>query len=553
MCLTDCPEQKLNYGFLQTETRSKFANQILIFKGLGDVKFGELEINYDNQTSTIKIIRSKPHRRFKGKTYMSVKVTDNFGKQIYKMIVEGITSLSQHEVPMREGYVIEINHVEGPIRLYSEDAIVDITNTTNRWLVTLYGLKNLRIRNDPLYDFVQRLDKNAKNFLGSNLNFLESEDIQHLLIAFISLPQPHRSMYLIKYISMFPKCVVQPIIDNKVDSAIEGSIDVYLKQDVEDLSGTKVQLKLGQDIIVEDTLYEHQTMLHFESIRKGIYSVEFCGKSMEDYVINPQYIEVKDYVNSAQFDFEKMNCSALMDQSIEFYGLGLELFGALRASYEEGSIIMSVMRTDAHPYFPNENYAVVEVTDGDGVSKYRKEITGMNNIVTVDVIPLMESDIIKVYHKEGTKRLKSNNVRINKSMRVNSWLVTKYGLQNRKFKNDPLDELMRAIDSKAGEIVTSPFKYGISYYISEDKKQLLGAIQSLPEAQKYHYLKKYRSLFPKNRGTFTVSFKLDYPEELAGHTIGVLNENYNQTQSIKGRVVTFNYVPYGYYAIKVPE
>lgn len=540
---------------MQTATRGKFANQILVFKGLGDVKFGELVTNYDGQSFTVKIFQAHPHRRYRGKAYIYIEVADNFNKKTFEMGVEGTTNLSHYEVPVREGYTIQIYHAEGPTRLYSQEAILDVTNSTNKFLVTRYGLKNLRLRNDPLYDFVKRLDENANKLLGSNLNFFESADIQHLLVAILSLPQPHRLMYVMKYSSMFPKCIVQPIIDNKINrvKVKMGSVDISLKQDIDDLIGTKVQLKRGQQIVVEDTLYEHQTLLHFESIQGGIYSVEFCGKSMERYVIEPQYIEVKDYVNLELFDFVKINCSVLMDQTIEFHGLGQALFGALRASYEEGSIIISVMRNDPHSYYAKVNYAVVEITTGEGVNKYRKEITGMNNTVIVDVIPLMEGDIIKVYHKEGLSRLRSKNVCIDKSVRVNSWLVTKYGLQNRRLKNNPLVDLMKTIDSEARDIVSSSIKYSISFYLSEQKKQLLGAIHSLPESQKHDYLHKYRALFPNNHGTFTVSFKFDYPEELAGQTIGIQNEHFNRVQNVKGHIVTFNYLPYGYYTIKVPE
>lgn len=539
---------------MSNPTRNKFGNQILAFKGLGDITFGELATNYDNESCVVKITGASPHEHYKGKTYLSVELRDNFGEKIFEIAVEGTTNLSHNEISMREGYVLEIYHLETPLRLYSQEAIVDTINTTNSWLVTRYGLKNLRLRNDPLYDFVKRLDEQALTLLSSNLQFMESEDLQHLLVAILSLPQPHRSLYLMKYISLFPKCVVERELHNSNGNIHkEGSIDVTLKQDVKELIGTKMQLKLGQDLVVEDTIYEHQTLLHFEGILQGIYSMEFHGKSAERYVITPQYVEVKDYENSIQFDFEKINCSMLMDQSIEFYGLGRALFAVLRASYEEGSIIMSVMLSDAHAYFVNDKYAIIVVTTGDGVTKYRREITGLNNTVSVDVLPLMEDDVIKVYHKEGASRLQSKDVLIDKSGRINSWLVTKYGLQNRNYKKHALDALMATIDSKAGDIVRSPFRYSIPFFLSEEKKQILGAVHYLPDTQKYLYLKKYRALFPENRGTFTVSFKFDYPEELAGYNVGIQKENINQIQNVKGHDVTFKHLPFGYYTIRVPE
>lgn len=532
--------------------RGKFANQVLTFKGSADVKFGELVTNYDNQSLTVEIIETAPKRDFKG-TYLSVEIEDNFGQKIYELGVEGTTNTLYHTVSMREGFVIQIYHTETPKRLYSQEAIVDITNNTNRWLVTRYGLKNMRLRNDPLYDYVTRLDEQAIILSGSDLQFIESEDIQQLLIAIISLPQPYRSLHLTKYISMFPKCIVQPIIGNKIESVMEGSIDLYLKQDFEDLIGTEVQLKLGEDLLEEVILYEHQTPLHFDGIGVGVYSVEFRGKSMKGYIVYPQYIEVNNYENSVIFDFEKINYSVLMDQTIEFYGLGDILIGALRVSFEEGSIIMSVMRSDAHNYYEKENYAFVQVTTKEGLHKYKKIIKGLNNAIVDDVIPLMVNDVIEVYHMEGFDRLQSKNVLIDKSDQSNSWLVTEYGLQNQKYNNDPLEELMNTTDLKAADIVSNPFKYGVPFYLSEEKKQLLGAIHTLPESQRQIYLNKYRRLFPKNRGTFTVSFTIDYPEELTGRKIGIRNKNFNQVQNVEREVITFNNLPYGYYAIRVPE
>lgn len=295
---------------LQGTPYSKFLNQRIIFEGVYNAYVGEVTTNYENQLITVNITSTSPHSFYKGKTYLSVQVMDNAGSQIYERIAEGITTLSYHEVPMREGFLIKIFHLEAPARLISPDGIAysGVNRTTETFLVTRYGLKNLALGNNPLYIFLQKLYENAGDLRGSSIG---SDTVRHVLIGARSLPQPYRTQFVMKYNRIMSECYIMFVIRSESDDA-QGTLAVTSKQGIQNLVGTVVNIRNGDDIILQDTVQPYTNLFNYANIPYGVYSIEFRGKAAQAYIISPQYIEVKNNVHPVIFDFIPIDNSLLV-------------------------------------------------------------------------------------------------------------------------------------------------------------------------------------------------------------------------------------------------
>ncbi|MCY9510284.1 enhancin, partial [Paenibacillus larvae] len=101
---------------------------------------------------------------------------------------------------------------------------------------------------------------------------------------------------------------------------------------------------------------------------------------------------------------------------------------------------------------------------------------------------------IKIFHAETGNRLKSDDSNlINTKSNENTFVVTKYGLENTSLKNNAEDDLLKKIDQAAERILAN--KEILESAVSEMKDQLWVAIQSLSNNNREIYLEKYQSIF----------------------------------------------------------
>lgn len=209
---------------------------------------------------------------------------------------------------MKEGFQIRIFHAEAPARLISPDGITSlaVNRTTHRFVVTRYGLMNLALGNNPAFIFLQKLYQTAGQLQGF---FLGSEDVRQVLVGARSLPQPYRTEFIMKYSNVMSECMIMFVM--RSESAEQGSLAVSSKQGLQNLFGTEVTIKCGDEIYLQETIQPQANLFNYANLPYGVYSVEFDGRGAEDYIIEPQYIEVKYNVNPVIFDLIRIDDSLL--------------------------------------------------------------------------------------------------------------------------------------------------------------------------------------------------------------------------------------------------
>lgn len=332
---------------------------------------------------------------------------------------------------------------------------------------------------------------------------------------------------------------------------LKGNLALRLQTDL-DYTGMHIFIKDGINVITEKVLRQNTLSVEFTGLPNGIYTVEFRGKMMQQYIPNQQYVFVNEKQELISFYFKIVNGSGVLDPVIHFFGYNNKRFASLTVTFtgKQKSLKFKISE-----YYPNifqipqnsDVYASVTVTNRN-VKKYEKVIKELGNNVE-NVVNLVEGDIIKVYHNETKQKLRSQNAVIDFSSNENSWLVTERGLVNLKLKNNPLI----AIDLCAEAIFKDFFKRSLSFYLSEDKKQLLAAIRTLPARHRDLYFGKYGVLFPQPINSVTLVIKSENEETLEGLIVELNNDDFAQQRTVRYGEVLFQNLPFGTYFVKFPR
>ncbi|HHD1574554.1 TPA: putative mucin/carbohydrate-binding domain-containing protein [Enterococcus faecium] len=275
---------------------------------------------------------------------------------------------------------------------------------------------------------------------------------------------------------------------------LAGNLTVQLNTtNINKLKGVKVVLKDGKKELATQEIQEEK--MTFKNIPNGVYHLEFYGEQMKDYVLNNLYVYVKEAENTTNINIDKINKSSLMNQKINFLGLGDANFGSFSTNLNNQEATVSITNANPHSYFQGELYTKVTIKNSNGEMKYEKSVEGTNAVIGTDNIELNEGDMIDIFHAETKNRLTSLENMVDKTRTTNSWFVTKFGLQNQTLKNDTQQDLIRKIDEKGSLLLQQQELYPIPFELSSDKKQLFHAIQALDEPSKAQYINKFSVLF----------------------------------------------------------
>lgn len=332
---------------------------------------------------------------------------------------------------------------------------------------------------------------------------------------------------------------------------LQGDLTLLLQPD-KNYTGMHLFIKDGVNVIREKLLRQNVSSVQFKGLPIGIYTVEFRGKVVQQYIPSQQYVFVKEKQDPITFYFDIVDGSQVLNPVIYFFGYSNKPFGSLIVTFTQKQ---KTLKFKIYEYNPNvfqipqdgEVYAAVQVTNENGTI-YEKVIKELTDTVE-DVINLDEGDVIKIYHNETKQKLRSQNTVIDLSSKENNWLVTTRGLVNLKLQNNPLI----AIDLYAEAIFKDIFKRSLSFYLSEDKKQLLAAIRSLPARYRELYFGKYGVLFPQIINTITLLMKSKNVEALEGLTVQLENDDFVQQRTVRYGEVQFQNLPLGSYFVKFPR
>lgn len=284
--------------------------------------------------------------------------------------------------------------------------------------------------------------------------------------------------------------------DEIASLGLTGDVTVKLKtEDINQLIDADILLKNGNQVV--QTKKITGDTVTFNQVPNGIYTIGFDGKQMQKLAVTTPYVYVKEAKNNIEITVDPLKVSRIVNQTINFLGVNDDKFGEFHTNLNKNEATFSITKKDPHSSFKGETYATVNVFDKNGKSKYVKFVQGTDAVTGTDTIPIVEGDMVSIYHAEPKHRLtcKDPVQIIDPNRKTNSFIVTNKGLRNIDITDNVEADLIKKIDLFGMALLKNPNINNIPYNQCVQKRELYFAIQLLDEPEKTNYMHKYQSLF----------------------------------------------------------
>ena len=198
----DIMYQKITIPTLASDTN-------IIFKGLGNAKFADVNMDLQNKKIYINSLNTQPHSYFSDQ-YANIKILDDNDEVLYeKSYIGNQTSPSNDTINIQEGYKIRVTHREAETRLIFQSQMLQEEefkinrNEEVTFIITKYGLQredtteeavyqNYKTKLDAYIDYLRDFipqddlkDENSyfiqRNKLFSNITNLNEEDKENYI------------------------------------------------------------------------------------------------------------------------------------------------------------------------------------------------------------------------------------------------------------------------------------------------------------------------------------------------------------------------------------
>ncbi|EKS4342609.1 putative mucin/carbohydrate-binding domain-containing protein [Clostridium sporogenes] len=228
----------------------------------------------------------------------------------------------------------------------------------------------------------------------------------------------------------------------------------------------------------------------------GIYTIYSTNRSNKLYTLDNHYLKVKEDNNNVTLNYKLRTKSTLVNQEIDFLGISDNLFATATVDLENQKLNVKVLNKTPHDYFPNEQYAKIEILDQNNNVTYTKVITGTNAALEDSKQTLKEGYKIRLYHREPSRlKIRDNKTALTNNQ-TNTLIVTSQGLKNENLNQNLNQELAGRIDSFAAKINAE--KLIAKSDCAESKIELKLAIDALTEPLRSEMLTKYKDILPNS-------------------------------------------------------
>ncbi len=226
----------------------------------------------------------------------------------------------------------------------------------------------------------------------------------------------------------------------------------------------------------------------------GIYTIYNTNSSNKLYTLDSHYLKVKETNNNVTLNYKLRTKSTLVNQEIDFLGISDNLFATATVDLENQKLNVKVLNKTPHNYFPNEQYAKIEILDQNNNVTYTKVITGTNAVLEDSKQTLKEGYKIRINHCEPSRlKIRDNKTALTNNQ-TNTLIVTSQGLKNESLNQNLNQELAERIHKFAAKINAE--KLMAKSDCAGSKIELKLAIDALTEPLRSEMLTKYKDLLP---------------------------------------------------------
>ncbi|MHB8032531.1 enhancing factor [Clostridium botulinum] len=281
--------------------------------------------------------------------------------------------------------------------------------------------------------------------------------------------------------------------DDLATTGLKG--DVTLNFKVDDFNQIKNQTLyiMNGDKEVKKVVITNPT-LSLGQLPVGIYTIYNTNSSNKLYTLDSHYLKVKQTNNNVTLNYKLRTKSILVNQEIDFLGISDNLFATATVDLENQKLNVKVLNKTPHNYFPNEQYAKIEILDQNNNVTYTKVITGTNAVLEDSKQTLKEGYKIRINYCEPSRlKIRDNKTALTNNQ-TNTLIVTSQGLKNESLNQNLNQELAERIHKFAAKINAE--KLMAKSDCAESKIELKLAIDALTEPLRSEMLTKYKDLLP---------------------------------------------------------
>ncbi|ACQ53568.1 enhancing factor [Clostridium botulinum] len=271
--------------------------------------------------------------------------------------------------------------------------------------------------------------------------------------------------------------------------------DVTLNFKIDDFNQIKNQTLyiMNGDKEVKKVVITNPT-LSLGQLPVGIYTIYNTNSSNKLYTLDSHYLKVKETNNNVTLNYKLRTKSTLVNQEIDFLGISDNLFATATVDLENQKLNVKVLNKTPHNYFPNEQYAKIEILDQNNNVTYTKVITGTNAVLEDSKQTLKEGYKIRINHCEPSRlKIRDNKTALTNNQ-TNTLIVTSQGLKNESLNQNLNQELAERIHKFAAKINAE--KLMAKSDCAGSKIELKLAIDALTEPLRSEMLTKYKDLLP---------------------------------------------------------
>ncbi|MCR1972980.1 M60 family metallopeptidase [Clostridium sporogenes] len=283
--------------------------------------------------------------------------------------------------------------------------------------------------------------------------------------------------------------------DDLATTGLKGNVTLNFK--IDDFNQIKNQTLyiMNGEKEVKKVAITNQT-LSLGQLPAGIYTIYSTNSSNKSYTLDNHYLKVKEANNNVTLNYKLRTKSTLVNQEIDFLGISDSLFATANVDLENQKLNMKVLNKTPHDYFPNEQYAKIEILDQNNNVTYTKVITGTNAVLEDSKQTLKEGYKIRLYHREPSRlKIRDNKTALTNNQ-INTLIVTSQGLKNENLNQNLNQELAGRIDSFSAKINAE--KLMAKSDCAESKIELKLAIDALTEPLRSEMVTKYKDFLPNS-------------------------------------------------------
>lgn len=266
---------------------SSIASQKISLRGLSDYTFATIFIDQENATVIVDITKEKPHYHFPG-MYAGIIIKDKDNNELINEVITGTNqSLSKNTLPLSSCYYIEIFHKEpGRIKLIPEfKGVIDNKSTTNTFIITPYGLQNIKLNNDPKVFLLDSINSAVEALRSQPImwhaNFSEAKD--NIYLAIDIFPSPRKEALLEQYSDCISPYYEKPNEDlgNRFSFVFKGINDrIFLSAEL-NLVTKKLEVKIMSGTAHSGFNRTYAVLRYFDADGNELLNLEVIGSKKQ--------------------------------------------------------------------------------------------------------------------------------------------------------------------------------------------------------------------------------------------------------------------------------